>query len=366
MMATTYKHGSNLMRIALDAMGGDKGLRPAVEGAVWAVQKFNIEVILVGHKQKLQRMLDRFQHHEKRIHIVDASDVVQMTDQPREALRKQKSSMAIAVNMAKDGKADAVVSPGNTGAMLAHSQLRFRNLPGIKKPGIATLLPSLVDRTVIIDTGAAVDCKPRQLVNFAIMGSTYARVVLGRPNPRIGLLNIGEEESKGNEVVLESYKLLRETGLNFVGNAEGRDIFSGEFDVITCDGFMGNIALKTAEGCSKAVVEVIKEEAQKSVSRMVGGALLYPAVRAMKKRFDWEETGGSPLLGVNGISIIAHGSSNSTAIMNALRVASESVSRNLTSCLQEDLLKVHRRMGDEESYMSGTEDEGEVDEKKAG
>jgi len=270
-----------------------------------------------------------------------------MTDSPRDSLRKRKSSLAIAVDMVKRGEADAVVSPANTGAFLAHTQMSWRTLPGIKKPAIAALLPTYKDRVVIIDGGAVVDAKPHQIVNFGIMGSTYARVILDRPKPRLGLMSIGEEESKGNVVSLQAHQLLKKTGLNFIGNAEGRDVWTGDFDVIACDGFTGNVVLKSAEGLSRMITDIIKREAKKSLPAMVGGALMIPALRSIKSKTDYDEAGGAPLLGVNGIAIICHGSSNAKAIMNGIRVAAESHSRKLIDQLREDLETYHRHMEEE-------------------
>lgn len=332
------------MRIALDAMGGDLGPRPCVEGALAACQRFNIEVVLVGKERHLRRLLSASRSRDRRLSIVHAEDVVRMKDSPRESLRKKTSSLAIAVDLVRSGEASAVVSPSNTGAFLAHALMGWRTLPGIKKPAIATLLPTMQDRVVIIDSGAVVDCKPHQLVNFGIMGATYAREVLGRANPRVGLLSNGEEPTKGNELVLETHQLLRKTGLNFLGNAEGRDIFTGDFDVIVCDGFVGNVVLKTSEGLARTITELLKREAKRSAPTMIGGALMYPAVKAVKRRTDYDEAGGAPLLGVNGIAIISHGSSNSKAIMNGLRVAAESVTRNLVTRVREDLEKYHKQM----------------------
>ena len=332
------------MRIILDAMGGDHGPRPCVEGAVMAVQKFNIEVTIVGKERHIRRLLSAKGIDDPRIRVVHAGDVVQMTDTPRDSLRKKDSSLAIAVALAKSGEGSAVVSPANTGAFLAHAQMSWRTLPGIKKPAIATLLPTMQDHVVIVDSGAVVDCKPGQLVNFGIMGSTYAREILGRSNPRVGLLSIGEEETKGNEVTVEAHKLLRSSGVNFLGNAEGRDIFTGDFDVIVCDGFVGNIVLKTSEGLAKTITELLKREAKKSVPTLIGGALMYPAVKALKRRTDYDEYGGAPLLGVNGIAIICHGSSNQKAIMNAIRVAAESSQRNLVDQVRKDLTTLHEAM----------------------
>lgn len=334
------------MRIAVDAMGGDLGPRPCVEGAVLAVQRFNIDVAIVGKERHLRRLLStKMQNYpEHRIQIIDAEEVVEMTDNPRDSLRKRKSSLAIAVDMVKSGQADAVVSPTNTGAFLAHAQMKWRTLTGIKKPALAALLPTLHDRVVIIDGGAVMDAKPHQIVNFGIMGATYARVVLDRPNPRLGLLSIGEEESKGNEVTIASHKLLKKTGLNFIGNAEGRDIWTGDFDVVACDGFVGNIVLKEAEGLARMITDLMKREAKKSIPTSIGGVLMIPVVKAIKRKTDYDEAGGAPLLGVNGIAIVCHGSSNAKAIMNGIRVAAESHSRKLIHQLQADLDYHHENM----------------------
>jgi glycerol-3-phosphate acyltransferase PlsX len=334
------------LRIALDCMGGDLGPRPCVEGALMAVQRFNIEVLLVGKERHINRLLSTKTRNlrDSRLTVVHAEEVVTMMDNPRDSLRKKNSSLAIAVDLVKRGEADAAVSPANTGAFLAHALFGWRTLPGIKKPAIAALLPTPQDRVVIIDSGAVMDAKPHQIVNFGIMGATYARVVLDRPNPRVGLMSIGEEESKGNEVTLLAHQLLRKTGLNFIGNAEGRDIWTGDFDVICCDGFVGNVVLKTSEGLARMITEQLKKEAKKAIPTMVGGALMWPAVKAIKRRTDYDESGGAPLLGVNGVAIICHGSSNAKAIMNALRVAAESVSRRLVEQLKEDLERYHTHM----------------------
>jgi glycerol-3-phosphate acyltransferase PlsX len=334
-------------------MGGDHGPRPCVEGAVMAAQLYDIEVVIVGKERHIRRLLAAKNVRDPRISVVHAPTVVEMTDAPRDSLRKKDSSLAIAVNLVKTGEGAAVVSPANTGAFLAHAQMAWRTVAGIKKPAIATMLPTLHDRVIILDSGAVVDCKPHQLVNFAIMGSTYAREILGRANPRIGLLSIGEEETKGNEVTLEAYKRLRATGLNFLGNAEGRDIFTGDFDVIVCDGFVGTIVLKSAEGLAKTITELLKREAKKSIPTMIGGALMYPAIKALKRRTDYDEYGGAPLLGVNGVAIICHGSSNQKAIMNAIRVAAESVTRGLVGHVGSDLEKYHGQMA-----AKGMMDEG--------
>lgn len=328
------------MRIALDAMGGDDGPRPAVEGAVLAAERFDIEVALVGRQRHLQRLLSALKITDPRITIIDAPDVIRMTESPRKSLTRKQSSLAIAVDLVRRGEADGLVSAGNTGAVLAHTMFSWRTLPGIKKPAIATFLPSARDVTIVIDAGANVDCKPRQLVHFAIMGSTYARFVLRREKPRVGLLSNGEEESKGNQLTVDSHKLLRQTDLNFLGNVEGTDVFTGDYDVIACDGFAGNVMLKTAEGTASFVFRSLRKEIKQSVLTMIGGVAITPAARRIKRRTDYDEYGGAPLLGVDGVAIVAHGRSNKKAYMNALRVASECHAISLVRHIREELDRV--------------------------
>lgn len=325
------------MRIALDAMGGDHGPRPAVEGAVAAVRRLGIEVVLVGRARYLERLIAAIKVRDSRIHLVDAPDIVTMEDSPKESLRKRQSSLAVSAELVRKGDCQAFVSAGNTGAVHAHALLSLRTLPGIKKPAIATLLPTYSEPVVVLDAGANVDCKPRQLVNFAIMGHVYAREVLRRANPRVGLLNIGEEETKGNELTIEVGRILRSTKLNFLGNAEGRDVFSGDYDVIVCDGFVGNVLLKCAEGCAQFAMQSIKREVRKSLLTLIGAVMMKPALRRFRRRVDYDEYGGAPLLGTNGVCIICHGKSNTKAFKNALRVAREAVSQQLNQHILEEL-----------------------------
>lgn len=325
------------MRIALDAMGGDHGPRPAVEGALLAIERFNIEVALVGKPRHIERLLSAKKVRDPRISIVEAHDVISMKDPPRKTLSRKRSSLAVAVDLVKRGEADAVVSAGNTGAVLAHTLFSWRTLPGIKKPAIAAFLPTMINPVIIIDAGANVDCKPEQLVKFGVMGSVYARDVLKRNAPRVGLLSNGEEESKGNEAVIAAHKMLRETHLNFLGNAEGRDVFTGDYDVITCDGFVGNVLLKASEGLAAAIFRLLKQEIRRSLLTMAGAVAIYPAAKRVKQRTDYDEYGGAPLLGVNGVAIISHGRSNKKAFMNALRVAAECHNLDLVERLRRDL-----------------------------
>jgi phosphate acyltransferase len=325
------------MRIALDAMGGDAGPRPAIEGALLAAKRYNITIALVGKERHLRKYLTALNVTDPRLEIVHAEDVIKMTDTPAQTIRRKQSSLAVAARLVKEGKADALVSAGNTGALIAHTLLSWRTLPGIKKPCLATFLPSLRDATLVVDAGANVDCKAHQIVQFAIMGNVYARDVLKRPNPRVGLLSNGHEDMKGNEVTKEANQMLRQTHLNFEGNAEGGDIFTGDFDLVACDGFVGNVMLKTAEGLASMMFKAIKQEARKSVIQTMLGLMMIPTAMKLKKRTDYDEYGGAPLLGVNGIAIKAHGRSNKKAYMNALRVASECHELNLVERLRSEL-----------------------------
>lgn len=333
------------MRIALDAMGGDQGPRPAIEGALLAAQRYDISILLVGKERHLRKYLTALKVTDPRLEVVHADEVIKMTDTPAQTLRNKKSSLAVATKLVTDGKADALVSAGNTGALIAHTLLGWRTLPGIKKPCLATFLPSMKDATLVVDAGANVDCKAHQIVQFAIMGNVYARDVLKRPNPRVGLLSNGHEDVKGNEVTKEANQLLRKTHLNFEGNAEGGDIFTGDFDLIACDGFVGNVMLKTAEGLAAMMFKALKQEAFKSVFQTMLAFLMKPTAMKLKKRTDYDEYGGAPLLGVKGIAIKAHGRSNKKAYMNALRVASECHELDLVGRLRSELESLEIELG---------------------
>lgn len=326
-----------MLRVAIDAMGGDHGPRPAVEGAVLAAQAHNIEVVLVGKPRHLERYLKALKVNDSRIHIAEATDVISMEDSPRKTLARKESSLAVATRLVKEGKADALVSAGNTGAVLAHTLFSWRTVHGIRKPAIATFLPTYLDRVVIIDAGANVDCKPHQLAQFGVMGSAYARHVLKRERPRVALLSNGEEPTKGNDAVVEAHQLLKSTDLNFLGNAEGADVFSGEIDVVTCDGFTGNVLLKSSEGLASTIFKLLKREIRSSIVASAAAVLLTPCFKAIRRQTDYDEYGGAPLLGVNGVAIIAHGRSNKKAYMNAIRVAAECGELQLVRRLEEAL-----------------------------
>jgi glycerol-3-phosphate acyltransferase PlsX len=311
-----------------------------VEGAMKASQRYDYNLFLVGNERYIRRLLMARRFESPNIKIIPSTENVEMGESPKNSLKKRDSSIAISVGLVKEGKADAVISAGNTGAVMASCLMGWRPLPGINRPAIASLLPSQKHPVVLIDAGANVDSKPANLVQFAVMGHCYSHFVLGRTKPRIGLLNIGEEPTKGNELTLAANKLLSETHLNFRGNAEGRDIISGKFDVIVCDGFIGNIVLKFAEGIAGMILGSIKGEIAKSIISRLAAIGVMPAFKSFKKRVDYSEYGGAPLLGLNGTCIICHGISDHKAIMNAIRVAGEIVNHNLNRRIIQEMSKL--------------------------
>ena len=315
------------MRIAVDGMGGDRAPGVVVEGALQAVQEYHLEIILVGDQDQLQRELSKFSSIPEGLTIHHASEVIGMDESPAVSVRKKKdSSINIAAQLVRDKNAEAMVSAGNTGAVVCATSLLWRLLPKIERPGIAVVFPNRKEKvTVLIDAGANIDPKPYHLLQYAIMGSTYARYILKVENPRIGLLNIGEEACKGPEFIQQTHQLLQECPLTFLGNAEGRDVFSGKHDVIVCDGFVGNVALKTAESLASTVSDFLREELSRNLFTKIGSLMALSAFKALKKKMDYAEYGGAPLLGVNGICVIGHGSSSVKAIKNAIRMASEFV-----------------------------------------
>ncbi|WP_457639694.1 phosphate acyltransferase PlsX [Persephonella sp.] len=328
------------MYIALDAMGGDNAPRSNVEGAVLFCREYGIGVYLVGDEAELKKELDKLGAKGLPIEIVHAEEVIEMDEPPSNAVRrKRKSSMYIAGKLVREGEAQAFVSAGNTGAAMAISKFVVGAAEGIERPGIAVAFPTRKGKpTVLIDVGANVDSRPKHLVYFAVMGHTYVKEILkSSDNPKVGILSIGEEEGKGNDLVKDTYPLLKMTGLNFIGNAEGRDIFTGDFDVIVCDGFVGNVVLKTSESLGTIIVDMIKQEVKKSLISKIGAALMLPALKRFKKKADYAEYGGAPLLGTTGTCIITHGSADSRAIKNALKVASQFEETHFNDKLRENL-----------------------------
>ena len=327
------------MQIALDAMGGDRGSKELIAGALLAAEQADLEILLVGNEEQLSSDLQVLSPSSKilsRIDIVHSSQVVEMDEHPVDAIRKKKdSSILVAFDLVKQGKACAAVSAGNSGATLAAGMRKLGRLKGISRPGIATNLPTLKKHVVMMDIGANVDCKPIHLFQFAIMASAYSQIH-GINSPRIGLLSNGEEIGKGNALVKETHQLLQHSSLNYIGNVEGRDVNHGEVDVVVCDGFVGNVCLKLSEGLAEAAMLMLRDEIMKSFIAKIGYLLARPAFKAFKKRVDYAEYGGAPLLGVDGIGIVAHGKSSSHAIKNAILEAAQ-MQRNKVN---ESILKM--------------------------
>lgn len=329
------------MKIAVDAMGGDFAPEQIVFGAVRAAKKYGCEIVLVGDEGKIREVLKREKDWEKlSITIHHTTQVIGMDEHPADAVRTKKdSSVVVATKLVKDGECDAVLSAGSTGAAVTAAQLILKRIKGIGRPTIATPIPTPKGVTLMLDSGANVDSKPIHLVQSGMMGSIYAEYVFGIKNPRVGLLNIGEEETKGNEQARETYPLLKELhSINFCGNAEGRDIPKGNFDVVICDGFVGNVVLKFAEGLAKTIMKLIKEAIKDGgILAKLGALLLMPTLKKLGKRLDASEYGGAPLLGVNGVCIISHGSSNAKSICSAIGVANDYVNGKVLEHIKETL-----------------------------
>lgn len=329
------------MRVALDAMGGDHAPAAPVGGAVAAARAWGYEIHLVGREGAVREELakHRATDVEHLLPVVHAPDVVEMGEHPATAVRqKRDSSMARGVAMVKNGEADCFVSAGNTGAVLATALLGLRRIKGItsERPALVAQIPTLDGTCALVDMGANVDCKPEWLAQFAVMGATYAEVALGIAHPRVATLSIGEEEGKGNVLLADAIPLIRELpGINYVGNVEGKDITAGAADVIVCDGFVGNVYVKGAEGVAATMTELIRRELTKSPWRKLAAAVLRPAFRSVRRRLDYQEYGGVPLLGVNGVCIVAHGRSTPYAMQNATRAGARCVELNLVERIRE-------------------------------
>lgn len=331
--------------IAVDAMGTDRAPKPEVEGAILATRQYGVHVILVGREPAVRAELA--QHHGSAhlpIEVVHAAEVVEMSEKAAQAVRsKRDSSMRVGLRLVRDGRAQGFISAGNTGAVMATAKMVLGALPGVDRPALAAVFPTARGTaSVLVDVGANVDCKPQNLLQFAIMGEVYYRKVLSaveqaRERPKVGLLSIGEEETKGNELTREAFKLLKHAPVNFVGNVEGRDLYNGNVEVIVCDGFVGNVALKISEGMAKTVGFLLKESLKATITRQVGFLLSRKAFDDFKKRLDYTEYGGAPLLGVKGAVIISHGSSNAHAVKNAIRVAAEVAERGINRKIEEEL-----------------------------
>jgi glycerol-3-phosphate acyltransferase PlsX len=327
------------MRIALDAMGGDYAPATTVEGAVEAlVENNDLSVILVGDEAEISAELKKKNFMGRQVSVKHASQTVEMDESPLTALRRKKdSSLRVAVDLVKSNEADAMVSAGNSGVVMATALHVLGKIQGIERPAIAAVMPTLKGRFVLIDAGANVDCKPLHLYQFAIMGEAYARYIFNIENPKIGLLGIGEEDAKGNELTKESSKLLRNSHVNFIGNVEGKDIFAGEADVVVCDGFVGNIALKISEGLAEATSKMLKREISERVSGRIGYLLLKNAFKSFRKKTDYSEYGGAPLLGLSKPCIISHGRSTSKAIKNAIKLAATCHSKRVLEVISKEI-----------------------------
>jgi len=335
------------MKIAVDVMGGDLGCEVVIDGLMQALKKCQqIEKIqIVGDEVEISQSLERLNNIESRFQIIHTSEVLSMEDKPVEGLRKKKNcSLAVAMDLVKTGKSDAIISPGNTGGVVAAAAIKLRTLSGIDRPGIAAVLPSKHKKFILLDAGANVEGKPKHLMHYAIMGDIYAREVLGIADPNIGLMSVGTEESKGNELTQETLRLCKGLDLNFIGNIEGHDLFSDELDVVVTNGFVGNVVLKSCEQLAGVMMGWLKDELSAGLIPKVGALLSQKALRSLKQRVDPDNVGGAPLLGVNGTVTIAHGSASSLAIYNAICNTVEAVDHNINKLIIDAAAKANDKL----------------------
>ncbi|MDP6891881.1 MAG: phosphate acyltransferase PlsX [Verrucomicrobiota bacterium] len=335
------------MKIAVDVMGGDLGCEVVIDGLMQALRKCQQieEIQIVGDEVEISQSLDRLDNIESRFQIIHASEVLSMEDKPVEGLRKKKNcSLAVAMDLVKTGKSNAIISPGNTGGVVAAASIKLRTLSGIDRPGIAAVLPSKHKNFILLDAGANVEGKPNHLMHYAIMGDIYAREVLGITDPNIGLMSVGTEESKGNELTQETLRLCKGLDLNFIGNIEGHDLFSDELDVVVTNGFVGNVVLKSCEQLAGVMMGWLKDELSAGLIPKVGALLSQKAFRSLKKRVDPDNVGGAPLLGVNGTVTIAHGSANNRAIYNAICNTVEAVDHNINKLIIDAVVKANDKL----------------------
>ena len=336
------------MRIVVDVMGGDHGIEVVINGVKQALQAYPhiSELHLVGQQAGIEASLKSVHCTDARLRIHHASEIITMEDKPLDAVRRKKDcSMVRAMELVRDGKAEAVISRGNTGALVASATLKLRRLDSVDRPAIATVIPSGQGEFVLLDAGANHECKPVHLVQFAIMGRVYSRDVLGRQKPRVGILSNGAEETKGNDLTREAAKLCRQTDLNFVGYVEGHDLFADHVDVVVTDGFIGNIILKSIESMGKAIIDLLRRELMATPIRKAGAMLAQGALKSIKRRMDPEAYGGAPLLGLNGTVIKAHGSAREKAIMNAIRVAGETIQHKINDTIAREVAQANERLG---------------------
>lgn len=328
--------GTTRARIAIDAMGGDHAPAEIVTGALRAREELGVEVILVGDRASIEAALPS-KSLLGQLEIVPAEGTIEMHEEPLSIRKKPKASINVAMDLVKQKQADAVVSAGHSGAAMAAAHFRLGRLRGIDRPAIGAVLPTILasKQVLILDVGANVDCRPKFLEQFALMGSVYSQYVLGIPDPKVGLLNIGEEDCKGNDLAIRTHQMLRDNpNVTFIGNAEGRDVLSGRFDVIVCDGFVGNVLLKFAEAVGEVLLQILREELPQGLHGQLGTALLKPNLKRIKQRVDHAEHGGGLLLGVSGICIISHGSSQAPSIFNAIRLAKDAVENQVLERIQ--------------------------------
>ena len=332
------------MRIAVDAMGGDHAPQVNVDGAVAAAREFGISSLLVGRPAELSRLLGEAGYSGGQIEIVEAAEVVTMHEPATAAIRKKRnSSIRIAANCVREGRAQGLVSAGHTGAAMVSAKMVIGTIEGVDRPALAAILPNLSGHCLLMDVGANPDAKTQHFKEFAVMGSIYAQLVFGKPSPSVGLMSIGEEDTKGTDRTKEAFKTLKDAGLNFIGNVEGRDVFNGSVDVIVTDGFTGNVILKVSEALAEMVEKLLREEIKKTLKASVGFLLSRSAFRSFKSRLDYSEYGGAPLLGVKGCVIICHGRSSAKAIKNAIRVAAEFSRQNLAQKIQSSIAELRSR-----------------------
>lgn len=328
------------MKIAIDAMGGDHAPLEPILGALEALKTIKSDIVLIGDENQIQNILKNQSYDKARISIVHTTEVIDNEDKPVKAIKAKKdSSMVVGFKMLKEKEVDCFLSAGNTGALLAGGLLKVGRIKGIDRPALCSVYPTTKGISVLTDAGANADCKPRNLYEFAVMGSIYAEKILGIDNPKVGLANIGVEEGKGNSLVIDTFPVLKESDLNFIGNAEVRDVPDGVCDVIVCDGFTGNVILKVSEGVAKSFTTMLKEQIMSSKLMSVAGLMLKPAFGNLKKKMDYAEYGGAPLLGVDGLLIKAHGSSHSKAFMNAIKYGEKCLDENVVELIREELSK---------------------------
>lgn len=326
------------MKIVVDAMGSDRGPAVEVEAAIQAANEYGHDILLVGDETLIRAELKKHGKTSHKISVLHAPERIEMHEPAALSVRrKRQSSIVVGLDVVKRDEADGFVSAGNTGAVVCAATLSLRLLPGVERPGIGIVIPTMKGTTLIIDVGANIDPKPIHLFQYAVMAHAYSKYILHKPNPSVGLLNVGEEETKGTDFIKETHTLLSESKLNFSGNVEGRDIYVGNSDIILCDGFVGNVILKVSESIIDTLVKLVKQEIKSSVIASVGAALAIPAFNSLKRKMDYAEYGGALLLGIDGRCIIAHGSSNPKAIKNAIRVAAESKTQDVNKHIVEEL-----------------------------